>query len=83
MALRVTLNLSPTSGPFGTSVHISGTRFDSNSDVIITFGYSEQASSTDNNGEFYDNFDVPISDNPDLILLRLVTDLIQIQQHLQ
>ena len=39
--------------------------------------------STNNNGEFSDDFIVPVSINLDHIQLRLVTDLIQIQQHLQ
>ena len=56
------IELSPTSGPFGTSVNIAGTGFDPNSDVIITFGIINVATSlTNNNGEFSDDFDVPIS----------------------
>ncbi len=55
------IELSPTSGPVGSPVHVTGTGFDPNSNVIITFGIFSAASSTNNNGEFSADFDVPIS----------------------
>ena len=53
------IELSPTSGPFGTSVSVSGTNFAPNSNVIITFGLiQQQVRETDNNGDFDADFTV-------------------------
>ena len=52
--------LSPTSGPFDTPVSVSGTNFEPNSNVIITFGLvQQQVRQTDNNGDFDADFTVP------------------------
>ena len=45
------IELSPTSGPFGTTVAFPVPDFDPNSNVIITFGLiRQQVRETDNNG---------------------------------
>ena len=56
------IEISPTSGPIGTSVHVTGSGFDQFSDVLITFDSSNVAlTSTNNNGNFEADMDVPIS----------------------
>ena len=59
------IELTPTSGPFGSSVHITGTGFNPNHDITVTFTNLDihvvATSSTDNNGEFSDDFIVPLS----------------------
>jgi hypothetical protein len=56
------IELSPTSGPIGTSVKAVGTGFNPNSDVLVTFnGTNVVLTSTNNNGEFSADFEVPIS----------------------
>ncbi|HEY1249474.1 MAG TPA: Ig-like domain-containing protein, partial [Nitrososphaera sp.] len=56
------IELSPSTGAVGSSVHITGTGFDPNSDILITFDLVRVAlDSTNNNGEFDADFDVPIS----------------------
>ena len=53
------IELNPTSGPFDTSVSVSGTNFAPNSNVIITFGLiQQQIRETDNNGDFDADFTV-------------------------
>jgi len=53
------IELNPTSGPLGTPVSVSGTNFEPNSNVIITFGLiQQQVRLTDNNGDFDADFTV-------------------------
>ena len=83
VALHGNIELSPTSGPIGSSVHVTGTGFDPNSNVIITFGLfkCDKTQLT-----IMESFLLTLSayfNDPDHIQLQLVTDLIQIQQHLQ
>ena len=56
------IELSPTTGSIGSSVHITGTGFDPNHEVTVTFGLFVVATSTTNNiGEFSVDFPTPLS----------------------
>jgi hypothetical protein len=62
-----TITLNSTSEPVGASVNITGAGFDPSSTVAITFNdtditsTSSTVTTTNNNGEFFANFTVPLS----------------------
>ena len=62
-----TITLNSTSEPVGASVNITGAGFDPNSTVAITFNGTDitttpsTVTTTNNNGEFFANFTVPLS----------------------
>lgn len=61
-----TITLNSTSEPIGTSVNITGAGFDPSSTVAITFNGTDIITTpttvtTNNNGEFFANFTVPLS----------------------